>query len=49
MKMALLQNTHNKRLMLTQQVGLGQLLAATSLQNTRNCPIGGRYVAKRDL
>ncbi|MEP7706827.1 hypothetical protein [Paraglaciecola sp. 25GB23A] len=35
----------NKRLMLAQQVGLGQLLAATSLQNAHNCPIGGRYSA----
>jgi hypothetical protein len=35
-------NTPNKRLMFTQQVGLGQLLAATSLQNTHNRPIGGR-------
>ena len=34
--------TPNKRLMLTQQVGLGQLLAATSLQNTHNRSIGER-------
>ena len=36
--------TPNKCLKLTQQVGLGQLLAATSLQNTHNRPRGERYV-----